>query len=373
VLLLLAAIAAGEGDPGEWWDKPRRETFDLKGAWPAAVVEEIRTRFGIPFEFQPAGGERADFVAKDVTFLEALDRCAASYGLSIVGVALSEEERDFGQAGLALVRPDPPLPPAPVSHAGPSRLSVQMVSVLKVRRCAAEDPQPEESVWCGNLGRDEKPHLRLQFRWITEPRFKEAEIIGWRDTCATDDRGNAIGLLDAPDLPVPANSDFEQDLAAPHESAKAIGRLAGVLRVALAAERTRIEFATSDAPATKPLGGGSITLGGVNAAKPDVSFTVIGNPCRGLPREGDDEFDIRIGSEDWVDRGVGTIELYAYDADGREIARGSSCDSSSALWGSSWTYRIDLEQAPARIAFEATTRVVIREAPFEFTNIPLPE
>jgi hypothetical protein len=43
------------------------------------------------------------------------------------------------------------------------------------------------------------------------------------------------------------------------------------------------------------------------------------------------------------------------------------------MFGTTWTFNIELDAAPSRMTFEAVTRAVAREVPFAFTDIPLPE
>jgi hypothetical protein len=370
LLAVLAGAARADDDLGARFDHPRRESFERKGAWAATVAEEISKRYGVPFAHLGPAGERADFAVNDATFFEALDRLAATYGLSVVGVPGPEERRQFGQAGLAVLAPDPPLPPTPVAYAGPSRLSVQGVAVLRVRQCAAADPVDEEFVW-PFMDDDRQPHACVQLRWLTEPGFEEAAIVEILQGSAADDRGRPLEITEpAGDLPVNGNSDFALRLALPAREAKAIAKLEGRMRIVLPIEQGRVEFAAKEAGATKALGGGSITL--IAAANKNVSFTLVGAPCRGM-QPSERGFDVRVGSEDWVQRGARTITLLAYDAEGREIGRGGGMSSSSALFGAAWTFEIELDAVPDRMTFESVTRVITREFPFAFKDIPLPD
>jgi hypothetical protein len=367
LLLALAGLAAAEDGISDRWDKPKRESFDMKSAWPEHVVEALTERYGIPFTLDAAGVERADFVAKDVTFFEALDRFAAIHGLGVAGVT-GEAPRRWGPRPLTLVRPDRKLGVVPAVYLGASRLSVQSASVLAVVRCA---PGEENATPFHGLERPDTPRLRLTLRWMAEPGFEGAALSSWHVTAAEDDTGQRLRLTEGLEEPVAAGGDFAITFERPSPKAKSV-KIEGRARVMLPAERGKIEFLASEVGKTKALGAAEVTLDGIDAETKAVSLTVKGAPCAGVGAAAD--VDISVGTDDvhWPGRSdVNSVTMLPFDAEGTEIAMGSSMESTTDEEKS--TFKIELEAVPARITFEALVRGIERDHPFSLADIPLPE
>jgi hypothetical protein len=374
LLATLVLGAAAEADEAlvERWDKPRRESFAMKDASPQDVVREIRERYGVPVADIALDLPRMDFEAKDVTFFEALDRLAAARGLLLAGRAPATEP-------IALVRPARPLPTTPVAHVGPSRLSVRSISVLAETRWTTGEPRRtdiEEDIAriLRDRGGPERPRVRVGFQWITEPGFEETSLVSWSVHSAVDDCGAEIAVTLRPDLPLAANDCFVAEFEKPSGKARSIAKLEGRLRVALPAREGQAEFAAGEARQWKPLGDARVKVEDVDAADGTVRLAIEGAPCAALkPCMGDldvNTHDLRVGS-----RSGGsslTVTVLAYRADGAEIA-----GSVTRRWWDvnfpSVTYWIDLDEAPARLALRTTTVALVREAPFSFSDIPLPE
>ncbi|MCK6462063.1 MAG: hypothetical protein L6Q95_19445 [Planctomycetes bacterium] len=132
----LALAGAGAADDAllQQWDAPKRETFALKRMPGREAALEVRRRYGYDFEC-PATDAEVALKVKDATYFEALDRLAAGLGLFLVGVPLPEAKRGHGEAGLGLTAADGPAGPVVAAYLGPSRLSVESVSIVAVRRC----------------------------------------------------------------------------------------------------------------------------------------------------------------------------------------------------------------------------------------------
>jgi len=359
--LAFAGIAGADEDLLQRWDHPKRETFEMKGVPPERVAEEIRKRFGTAFKLDATNVERTDFVAKDVTFLEALDGFAAAQGLFLVGVPAPEETRECHEA-LALVRVDRPLGATPVAYVGPSRLSVQGLAARTTWVFTAEGPRigpsPMLAAW-SDLENEE--HLCVVFKWIVEPGLEDALLVRLK-VAAQDDTGRDLRALpryifDPPhlicgELPLRANGYFHVNLPAPRAEARALRRLSGSMEVALPVERSEIAFDPRNVGDTKSLGGCQVKL--VEGDGTITRFAFEGIPCK------------EIRQSDPVDQ----IEILGFGADGRavEYSRcGGTVGDGRATWWNAW------DQPPSRIVLRAITKVVLREVPFAFDDVPLPE
>lgn len=378
---LVAAVAACTAAAGadealvERWDKPRVESFALRGAPPKDVLADISARYGVAVRAAPMDLPAMDFEAADVTFFEALDRLASAHGLLVTGWPV-------GERPLALGRPGRRLPAMPVAHIGPSRLAVQSVSLLAATHWTIVEPKVEigaEDVtsafsrytrdWMADLA--EAPRMRVGFQWMTEPGFEQVALVGWDIRRAEDDTGAGIAVTVPPGLPLAANHSFSVDFEAPRRSARSIARLEGRMRVALPLREGEVEFKADEARRTKPLGDARVKLEDVDAEGAVVRLSIEGAPCGPLkPCMAElRRHDVRVGS-----RAGGaplSVTVIAYDADGAEVA-GSLMRTWSDVNFPSVTYWIDLERAPARIVLRSTTTALVRELPFSFTKIPLP-
>jgi hypothetical protein len=372
--LAFATAAAADDALLQQWDAPKRETFALKKMPGRDAAFELRRRYGYDFDAAAAEGDVA-FKAKDVTFFEALDRLGAALDLYVTGVPVPEERRKWTEGGLALTRPETPLGPAIAVYLGPSRLSVESVSVLAVRRCAPE-PRP---TGLGDLPvriiRDiqdfsstaaESPRLRLQLRWIVEPGFDDVSLRGLSLGQVLDDKGKPVMLRREPRLPVSANTVLALDFPAPPPGTKAIRKLQAVARVSIPVERAELTFAPTDAGVTKQLGRASLTLEGTDGTT--VRIALVGTPA-GLASDG--LIPIAVGTSARIHDEPPDLTVIAYDDKGAAIdghARESSSDESGRC-----TYQLEYDRPPARLDFRAITKLVARDMPFTLTNIPLPE
>ncbi|HEX5136212.1 MAG TPA: hypothetical protein VFY93_04510 [Planctomycetota bacterium] len=357
----LAAVAAADDALLQQWDAPRRQTFALKRMPANLVTLELRRRYGCDFDDSKVSGELA-FAARDATFFEALDQLAAALGLHVTGAPAPG-----GTRGLALARSDVPLGPAIVAYLGPSRLSVEVVSALAVRPCA---PDPKPSTLAETLGHDSpdaapRPRLRIQLRWIVEPGFEDVSLRELTLGQIEDDNGAPIdGKADA-HLPVAANRPFALDFAGPPPKAKAIRKLEGVARVSIPVERGEISFAAGEAGVTKHLGLASITIQEIKGES--VSFEMVRTPA-GTPEE--DAPVIAAGRYQAMRDEPPVLTVTAYDEKGVVL---DGVAQGYARMNDRYTYKLVCEQPPARLTFQAVTKLATREAPFSFTDIPLPD
>jgi hypothetical protein len=260
-LLLLAALAAraAAGDALlQQWDAPKRETFSLKKMTGAEAALEVRRRYGYNFDFPTTDGQLA-LKVKDATFFEALDRLAEGLDLFLVGVPLPEAKRNFNEAGLGLVPSDGPAGPVVATYLGPSRLSVESVSVLAVRRCVPRaKPSGVPSVIADEIARDlarfdrdgNWPRLRLELKWIVEPGFDDVALSGMTLIQALDDTGRPLRTARDPRLPISPNSTLDLDFERPTGKAKAVRRLQGSVRFLIPLERGEISFQATEARAS---------------------------------------------------------------------------------------------------------------------------
>jgi len=343
------------------WDAPRRQTFALKSMPANLVTLELRRRYGFEFDDSKVSGDLA-FAAKDATLFEALDQLAAALGLYVTGTPAPG-----GTHGLALARSDIPLGPAIVAHLGPSRLSVESVSALAVRPCA---PDPKPSTLAETLGHDSpdaapRPRLRIQLRWIVEPGFEDVSLRGLTLGQIEDEKGAPIdGKADA-HLPVAANRLFALDFAGPPPKAKAIRKLEGVARVSIPVERGEISFAAGDVGATRHLGLASITLQEIDGET--VCFEMARTPA-GTVEE--DAPVIVAGRVQGMQNEPPVLAVTAYDEKGAVL---DAVAQGYADVNDRYTYKLVCERPPARLVFQAITKLVTREMPFSFSDIPLPE
>jgi hypothetical protein len=374
VFATIVAPAAADEALVERWNKPRRESFAFEDELPAKVAEEVSKRFGIPFE---AGGlleVRGEFHAKDATFFEVLDRFAAAHGLLVAGWPGEAARRRAAvflprTRGLALVRPEAP-GPVPVVHMGPSRFSVSGVSVLAEREWARDEAEDfPGGADLGALFNDLAaiPRLRIAFRWVVEPGFEDVTLVACEVRHLEDDTGTGRAVLRPPNLPCPANDEFSIDFAPPPRRARTITRLEGRLRVALPLRGSRVEFQAAEVGMTKQLGGAQLRLDDIEDAT--VRITLKGPPASPLMARSESP-DLHVGRASTPT--ARDLRLAAYRADGTEIA-GSKGHQYTHVDGGCWTYRIDLHEPPARLVVEATTEALVREIPFAFGVIPLPD
>ncbi len=360
-LLVLAAAATADDALLERWDKPRRETFELKDAEAERVAEEIRSRYGIPVRLDVTGLQRAAFVAKDATFFDALDRFAALHAIHLAGVPGSARDRDSWETDLRLVRVDPAVTSTPAAYFGPSRFSVECASVLAVQRCAPALPVPDDVI---GLDEEEIPRLRLRLRWLVEPGFEEAELVEWTCAGAVDDLGGTCAPfpdeLDLAVPAVPANARFLVELRPPRQGAKKLARVELTVRIALPAAREEVTFDASEVGTTKKLGGARITF--VKLKGTAARFVTEGslNGESGTPMivPASNDFGIMLRDS------MGDVVLRAYSESGAEIA---------AVPVMAFPQQgVDLAHAPKRIVLSAVTKVAMRETTVAFTDVPLP-
>ena len=379
LLLVVALAGAAVADDAlvRCWDSPQRESFDVKAAVTEQLVEELRTRYGVRFSFPASDTKLHDFAAKDVTFFEALDRLAALHGLVLTGAPV-KATGDYGEPKpLALVRPAEGVRPIPAVFVGPSRLSVQSVSLVVTAHCAPEEEEDDGHLVLGGFGQEDVPGLGVRLRWIVEPGFEGIGHFDLKVVAAEDDTGQPIEVGSEPSFDLewvrPANRDFVLRLGRPSAKAKAIRKLEGTMRVAIPVEWAKIEFLADEVGKAKELGGAKVTLDSIDPEKKAVAITLSGTPCAGLGESGYP--DLLVGSDDHVWRGSwagSAIKVLPYDAGGRGIQQGSE-GTNTTRGDDKWTAKVALEAVPARIAIEALVRAAVREATFSFADIPLPE
>jgi hypothetical protein len=354
-MLGLAGRTAADDALVERWDRPRRETFEMKDANAERVAEEIRSRYPVSFRLKATGLQRATFVARDVTSFEALDQFAALHGIHLAGVPESGGDRDSWETDLSLVRADPATTRTPVAYFGPSRFSVECASVLAVQRCAPALGVPEDQSF---LDEEEMPRLRLRLRWLVEPGFEEAEIVEWTCAGAIDDLGGSCAPfpdeLDLKDQAIPANGRFLVQLRPPRGGARKLAKVELTARIALPAAREEVTFDASEVGTTKNLGGARIT------------FVKLEGTAAGFDTDGslDGESGTRIVPASWGKPDMGNAVLRAYSESGAEIA--ATPVMSFPQQG------VGLAQAPKRIVLSAVTKVAVRETTVTFTDVPLP-
>jgi len=362
--LALAAPTLADDALADRWDHPRRENFDIRDSSARDVAEAISKRFGVPIRCEDASAtDPTAFKVTDVTFFEALDRLAAAQGLSVVGVPASEETREHSQESLALRRPARAHGATPVAYLGPSRLSVQGLAARKTKVFTAEGPRvgtdPVLAAWSDLV---EEDRLHVVFKWIVEPGFEDLMLVRMK-VAAEDDAGNPLRIVprfefvDPPgtvcsDLPLKADRNFSVYFDRPRPEARAIRELTGTVWVALPVERGEIEFRPADAGSAKQLGGCRVTF--VEAKDDVLRFAFEGVPC------------VEISATDLL----GRIEIVAYGADGR-VVECSKCGGTEGEDRPTWWE--EYEGPPARVVLRAITKVALREAPFAFADIPLPE
>lgn len=378
---LLAALAwlAGVADADDallqQWDAPKRETFATKKMPGREAALEVRRRYGYDFEC-PATDAEVALRVKEATYFEALDRLAAGLGLYLVGVPVPEEKRGFLEGGLALQKAEEPMGPVVAFYLGPSRLSVESVALLAVRRCAP--PAKPSGGPLGDLpvrilrdiqrftpGAAEQPRMSLELKWIVEPGFDDVTMATLSIVQALDDKGQALRPRGDARMPVAANSVFDLDFEPPTAKAKSIRKIQGSARFSIPVERGEISFLASETGAAKTLGRASITIDKVDGTT--VALTLVGTPA-GIAREGTVPIDMPAGGLRHGEPAALTVIVY--DEKGAEVPgrpRHSSSEEGKC------TYELELERAAARIVFRAVTKVVAREAPFLLGNIPLPE
>ncbi|HEX5136213.1 MAG TPA: hypothetical protein VFY93_04515 [Planctomycetota bacterium] len=376
----LAAVAAADDALLQQWDAPKRETFALKKMPGGEAALELRKRYGYNFEF-PATDDQVALKAKNATYLEALDLLADGLNLYLVGMAVPEGKRKFGEGGLALVKADEPMGPALAAYLGPSRLSIETVSVLAVRRCAPRGKlsvpglpdveglreRIEKDMERFGTGASNRPRLRLELKWITEPGFDDVALTAISIIQAIDDKGQSLRPLHDPRLPVSANSTIELDFERPAGKVKAIRKLQGSARFAIPVDRGEVSFRVEDRGTPKTLGRAAVTVDGIES--PKVTFTIVGTPS-GVLREGFVSIDVGTKSDGWFPGVPADLVVVAYDAKGAEVD-GHVRDASAGEGRS--TYVLELKETPAKLVFRAVTQVAARELPFLFGSIPLPE
>jgi hypothetical protein len=376
VVALLALPAAADEAMADHWDKTRRESFALKKEKPLGVAVAIRMRFGFEMEFVDPPQDPMDFKQKDVTFFEAIDRLGAARGYYLVGTP-QPPRRDTGDPlpgdVLSLVKPDRPLAPPVIAYMGPSRLSVESLSVLAVTFCAPpRAPLVLRGLPAGldakirihlPAAREEEPRLRLSLKWIVEPGFEGAAISDLSPRLAIDDRGSPLVVVKPPRFPVPANGRFHFDLERPaYANAKAIRKFEGTARIALPLATAEVIFQAAEAGTTKPLGGAGVKLVSIEGSTAKIALA--GMPCGLLGVEP----QLAVGSG-----GAGGIEditLVATDAEGKEVEAGNrSAESKEGVQ----QLKVEFDRPPAKFVFRAVVRIATRDTTFAFGNIPLPE
>ncbi|HEX5136211.1 MAG TPA: hypothetical protein VFY93_04505 [Planctomycetota bacterium] len=372
-VVVVAAAAGADEDLVERWDKPHVESFALKDATPQDVLREIRTRFGVPVGDLALDLPRMDFEAKDVTFLEALDRLAAAHGLLLRGSGFP------GAKSLSLARASRKVPPMPVCHVGPSRLSVEGISVLNAThwgdeplRAGGTDTSPVGLALDRFLNDSvDVPRLRLWFVWMAEPDL-EVALVAFAVRRVQYDAGAEASVLDRPGLPIAAGGGFSADLDAPPRSARSIAKLEGRLRVAVPLGQGEVEFKADAWQERKQLGDARVKIEAVDTDAAVVRLSLEGAPCAALKpyfTELDERVRVCVGSDNAKRMAVTVL---AYRADGTEIA-----GRVRRVWSDvnfpTVTYWLALDEAPVRIVLRSTTTARVREAPFSFTDIPLPD
>jgi hypothetical protein len=379
-VLLLAMPAAGDDALLLQWDAPMRETFSLKRMPGSEASLEVRKRFGYNFDC-PQTDALVALHVKDATFFETLDRLAAGLDLYLVGVPVVGEKKGFLEEGpLALVPADGPMGPAMVTYLGPSRLSVESVSVVSVRRCAPRAkpslglpdniPLPDDLVRTirhFGPGADDAPRLTLHLKWIVEPGFRDVTIVAFSLNQAVDDHGHMLQKDGDVHVPVVANSTFAIDFEAPAARTKMIKKLQGILRFAIPVDRGEVTFLPSETKTAKTLGSASITVDEIDGGK--VSVTVIGTPSGIRPEHGLSSIWLE-GEGDHFPGEPSFLTLAAFDGKGAAIGGHESYGSDE---GGKITYKLELDRAPEKLMFKAITKVAARELPVAFANIPLPE
>jgi len=376
----LASLAFADDALLQQWDAPKRETFALKKMPGSQAALELRRLYGYNFEF-PATDDQVALKAKNASYLEALDLLADGLGLYLVGMPVPEGKRKFGEGGLAFVKADEPMGPLLAAYLGPSRLSIEAVSVLAVRRCAprakpsvAGIPELEglrerieESMERTGWGASSRPRLRLEFKWITEPGFDDVALTGISFIQTLDDKGQPLRPLRDPDLPVLANSTVNVDFERPAGKVKTIRKIQGSARFAIPVGRGEVSFGSDEKGASKTLGHSAITLDEADGSK--ITFTIVGTPS-GVRGEGLVRIRVGTKSEVWYAGMPVDLVVVASDARGAEVDGHMSNGHSEEGRD---TYVLEFEGTPAKLLFRGVTQVVARELPFLFGPIPLPE
>jgi len=375
VIGALAAPAAADDALLQQWDAPKRETFATKKMPGREAALEVRRRYGYDFEC-PATDAEVALKVKDATYFEALDRLAAGLGFYLVGVPVPEAKRGFLEGGLALQKAEEPTGAAVAAYLGPSRLSVESVALLAVRRCA---PPPKPSGGpLGDLparilrdierftpGAAQRPRMSLELKWIVEPGFDDVTMARLSIVQALDDKGQPLRPRGDARMPVAANSLFELDFEPPAAKARSIRKIQGSATFSIPVERGEISFLASETGAAKALGRASVTIDRIDGTT--VALTLVGTPA-GIDREGIVPIDMPAGGLRHGEPAA--LTLIVYDEKGAEIP-GRPRHSSSGE--GRCTYEIELERAAAKLVFRAVTKVVARELPLLLGNIPLPE
>jgi len=391
VLGLLAAGAAAGPNLVERWDKPKRASLQVKATDLGKILAMLTEQCGTPVAYDQVG-PAVDFDAKDLGFFEALDRLGAENRLFLVGMPVTDEEATWSQTPLTLVRPAEPMPKTPVAYIGPSRLSVESISVTRVRRFVPEAPArsegEHEGEWCYEEDgqQEETNRLRITLKWIVERGFRDATLAACTLDPLVDSEGAPLVPLADPasehHLPLAANSVFAFDFVPGPPGRRRLTRLSGRLQVLLPAETTEITFLKADIGRTLRLGGSSVTLTAIDG-EPSFSFTLVDRPCAALAPHGEDanwnspDVVIRTaGGEEvsWIEGArIAMVSVYLYDADGKEVGYGMSSEETGDGEEARWQYKFTLTGKPAKVVFRAVTKVEAREATFAFENLPLPE
>jgi len=387
VLGLLAAGAAAGPNLVERWDNPKRATLQVKSTDLGRILAMLTEQCGTPVAYGHAG-PAVDFEAKDLTFFEALDRLGAENRLFLVGMPVTEEEAHWGEIPLTLLRPAQPMPETPVAYMGPSRLSVESISLTRVRRFAPEAPAraegEDEGEWCYEEdGQEEETNrLRITLKWIVERGFEEATLAAFTLDPLVDSEGAPLVPLAGLSGPLSANSRFAFDFVPGPPGRRSLGRLSGRMQVLLPAEKTDVTFLAADVGKTLRLGGSSVTLTAIDG-EPSVSFTIVERPCAALAPRGEDanwnspDVVIRTMAADgvpWIEEApIAAVSLFLYDAAGKEVGFGMSSEETTNGDEPRWEYKFTLTAKPARVVFKAITKVETREATFAFAGLPLPE
>jgi hypothetical protein len=216
----------------------------------------------------------------------------------------------------------------------------------------------------------ERSRLRIGFKWNVEPGFEGVTLVDWKVTRAEDDRGQAFAVTIGPDGPLEADNCFDLDFGPVARAATAIARLEGTVRFALPEGVGQVEFLATEGKTTKALGDARIEIRDIDTNRHTIWLAVEGAPCAALMPKGG---DLELRAAPGANAPSRTILVTAYGADGGEIPAGVA-----HRFGGSWdvgrtSYRLELDAEPARLVLRAVTKHVIREMPYVFTNIPLPE